>query len=128
MLMNRREFVGVGLAAMPLAVAQVSEQPRQGGRMSVLVLIDLKVKTALVESTTARLQEGLQDIRKFDGCEEALMHVNQDDSANLLFAERWTSRGKYEAYRAWRAQRGDNAWLTSTLIGPLVVRVFDVLA
>lgn len=61
--------------------------------MSVLVLIDLKVKTELVESTKARLQEGLQDIRKFDGCEEALMHVNQDDSANLLFAERWTSRG-----------------------------------
>ena len=111
-----------------MTAQQVAYDRVKEAGMSVLVLIDLKVTPEHVESTRARLQDGLQDIRSFDGCEEAILHVNQDDSANLLFAERWTSREKYEAYRAWRAQRGDNAWLTSTLAGPLLVRAFDVLA
>jgi len=43
-----------------------------------------------------------------------------------MFIERWTSRERYEKYRAWRAERGDHATLASMLVGPLMVRVFEV--
>ena len=93
---------------------------------SIVVIIDLKTKPEQAASVKAFLQVGLPDIRNFDGCLSAALHVNQDDPANLMFIESWASREHYEKYRAWRAERGDHTTLASMLVGPLVVRAFEV--
>jgi len=92
----------------------------------IVVIIDLKTKPEQAASVETLLKGGLPDIRGFDGCLSAALHVNQDDAANLMFIERWASREHYEKYRAWRAERGDHAILASMLAGPLMVRAFDV--
>ena len=92
----------------------------------IVVIIDMKTKPEQAALLKDFLQKGLADIRGFDGCLSAALHVNQDDAANLMFIERWTSREHYEKYRAWRAERGDHTTLASMLVGPLVVRAFEV--
>ena len=95
--------------------------------MSVLVLIDLKFKPESIMAAKALLQQGLPQIHDFDGCQDATLHVNQDDIHNLMFVEHWESQQHYERYRAWRAERGDNARLVSMLAEPLMVRCFEVV-
>ena len=68
-------------------------------------------------------------IRAYEGNEGVELTVNQDDVDNLLLVEHWTSRGAYEAYRAWRVEVGDQATLEGLLEGGaegLKVRVLDI--
>jgi quinol monooxygenase YgiN len=80
-----------------------------------------------IKAAKAILQKGLPDIRGFDGCRDATLHVNKDDDLNLLFVEHWASREHFERYRAWRAERGDHTRLVAMLTAPLMVRFFEVL-
>jgi quinol monooxygenase YgiN len=86
---------------------------------SIVVIIDLKTKHEEAATVKVFLQGGLPDIRSFDRCLSAALHVNQDDPANFMFIERWASREHYEKYRTWRAKRGDHATLASMLASPL---------
>jgi quinol monooxygenase YgiN len=95
--------------------------------VGVVVIIDLRTKPEHAASVKALLHGALPDILGFDGCLSAALHVNQDDNANLMLIERWTSREHFEKYRAWRAARGDHANLVSMLVGPLMVRAFNVV-
>ena len=41
--------------------------------------------------------------------------------------ERWRSRADYEAYLAWRTERGDLDTLGAMLAGPPSIRYFDAV-
>ena len=93
----------------------------------IVIIIDMRTKPELATSVRDLLHDALPEILGFDGALFAALHVNQDDSTNLMLIEHWVSREHFEKYRAWRAQRGDHANLTSMLAGPLMVRAFDVV-
>ena len=92
-----------------------------------VVIIEMRTKPELATSVKALLHGALPDILGFDGALFAALHVNQDDSTNLMLIERWVSRDHFEKYRVWRAERGDHANLISMLAAPLMVRAFDVV-
>ena len=46
---------------------------------------------------------------------------------NSIVVETWESREKYEAYFAWRTERGDIENMESTLEGELTLRFMDRL-
>ena len=60
---------------------------------SVVLLIDLKLKPDMIDTTKQLLQAGLAEIRAFEGCQDATLLVNQEDVSNLTFVERWAGAG-----------------------------------
>jgi quinol monooxygenase YgiN len=51
--------------------------------------------------------------------------VNQEDPTNVVFAEKWESRDKYETYFAWRQQTGVLDRLVPMLRAEPSVRFLD---
>ena len=94
--------------------------------MSVLVLIELRVKPESIDAMKAWLKDGLPDTRAAD-CEGVTVHANLDDRSNLVLVEHWNSKEQYEKYRAWRAERGDHARRVGMLSGNPSVRCFEIV-
>jgi quinol monooxygenase YgiN len=92
-----------------------------------VVIIELQTKPQQTPSVQALFQSWIPDILGFQGCLSAVLHVNEEDAANLMLIERWTSREQYENYRDWRRNRGDHVTLTPMLVRPPLVRAFDVV-
>ena len=75
--------------------------------MSVLVLLDLKIKPDRFDDLKNWMKNNLQDTRAFDGCNGITIQRDQDDPNHMVFVEDWDSRPQYEKYLAWRGERGD---------------------
>jgi quinol monooxygenase YgiN len=95
--------------------------------MSVLILVELRVKPESIDTMRAWLKDGLPDTRAAEGCEGVAVHANLDDRSNLVFVEHWNSKQQYEKYRAWRVERGDHARLVGMLSGNPSVRCFEIV-
>ncbi len=93
--------------------------------MSILVLLEVKAQPGKVDEFKSDLEEALPDTRAFDGCEGVTAHENQDDPGQITLIERWGSKSAYEAYTAWREERGDLARLAGLVSGPPSIRYFD---
>ena len=81
--------------------------------MSVLVLVDVKIKPQSFDDLRNWMKNNLHDTRAFDGCNGITIRRNQDDPNNVVFVEDWESRSHYEKYRAFRSERGDIEVLTA---------------
>jgi quinol monooxygenase YgiN len=73
--------------------------------VSILVLLDLEAQPENVEKVKERLEVILVDTRAFEGCEDVIVHQDQDDPRHFVLEERWVDREKSDAYSAWRAGR-----------------------
>ena len=93
--------------------------------MSVIVLLEMKVKPEAVDAVKARLKEALPDTRAYDGCQGVDVCDNTEESGNLVFYERWDSRQHYEKYLAWRTETGAMEQLSASLAGPPSIRYFE---
>jgi hypothetical protein len=78
------------------------------------------------------LHYGRQDLRIIvalsatsDVIEEISIRQNQDDSTDIVSAQRWASRKAYEEYFKWRTEDGYTAKFEQMLENPLVIRFFD---
>jgi len=83
--------------------------------MSVTTIWTFKVKPDAVDEMHDYMKSELTNTRRFKGCEEASSLVGADDPTAMVFVVRWSERGNYEAYLAWRKSTGDNA-KTNSLI------------
>ena len=72
--------------------------------MSIVATVGFAVEPDKVEEFLSVLREAIPDTRKYQGCEAATVHVDQDVPGHVLLIEQWNSRGDYEAYQAWRAE------------------------
>ena len=54
--------------------------------------------------------------------------INQDDQSKVILVEEWQSKGKYEAYNAWRKNKGDFNLLEGFLAEPLTRQFLNKLA
>jgi quinol monooxygenase YgiN len=96
--------------------------------MSVLVIIDLKVKPSSVDELSGVLN--LAQIRAAAGNEGVELTVSQDDPNHFVLVEHWASREAYEAYEASRVESGERETLAGLLQGGidgLTVRALDVV-
>jgi quinol monooxygenase YgiN len=94
--------------------------------MTCIVILEATAK----KGTGAQLVEAfrglLPDTRNKQGCEAVEVTTNLDDADNLVLVERWATRRDYEAYLAWRQQRGDLDTLGAMLAGPPSIRYFNL--
>lgn len=93
--------------------------------MTCTVLLELRVKEEHVEEVAASFKDALPDTRTFDGCIDVYMVRDQDNPNTFIAVETWESREKYEAYFAWRTERGDIDNALATMEGDLKIRFFD---
>ena len=100
--------------------------PEDNGVVSVLVLVEMEAKPEAAADVRSLAETKLLPVtRAYEGCGSATMHVNQDVPEQLVFVQRWQSRGHYERYIEWRRGTGDLAPLADLLVGPLSVRYLD---
>lgn len=68
------------------------------------------------------LAAALGDTRAFDGCESIEVYTDQEEPDRIVLWEKWETRGKYEAYLAWRMETG-LADLLTPLMDPANLRI-----
>jgi len=95
--------------------------------MTCTVLLEIKVKPEHIAGQAEGFKAILPDTRSFDGCIGLFVSQNQDDPSNFVIVETWETRQKYEAYLAWRVERGDIEAMAATLEGEPSIRYFDRL-
>ena len=93
--------------------------------MSVLVLLEMKMKPENVDDLTDCLKSELHATRGCDGCNGLAFHRNQDDPNTMIAVEDSDSRQQYKKYLAWRTDRGDFEKLTGWMEGDPSIRFFD---
>ena len=93
--------------------------------MSVVVLLEIKVKPEAVNEVKAFLKDVLPDTRSYAGCQGIDIYNNADDSTNFVFYERWDSREHYQKYLSWRTETGVLDKLGAKLAGPPSIRYYD---
>lgn len=78
--------------------------------MSILAILDVRLRPESAAEGLAALEEVLVATREFAGCLGVEVVVAADDPAHVLVLERWESQDADDAYRAWRAAEGPNAF------------------
>ena len=93
--------------------------------MSVLVLLEAKVKSGNVSNVKSYLAEILPDTRAYDGCQGIDVYFNTEDTGSMVGVEHWDSRAHYEKYMAWRTETGVMDKIGAMLTGPPSIRYFE---
>ncbi|MCE8510950.1 antibiotic biosynthesis monooxygenase [Ruegeria pomeroyi] len=98
-----------GFAGMTPALAQDAGS----GPLLVTFALDAKDKTGA--DLRAFFDEILPGTRGYSGNVSARYLGSVDEADKLLLLEEWSSRADFDAYLAWRMERGDFAKLMSLL-------------
>ena len=93
--------------------------------MSVLVLLEAKVKPEDISNMKSYMAEILPDTRAYDGCQGIDVYFNTEDTSSMLGVEHWNSRAHYEKYIAWRTETGVMDKIGTMLAGPPSIRYFE---
>ncbi len=93
--------------------------------MTTQVILEFRAKSDCIEKVRAWLKNVLPDTRSFAGCVTLHVTQNQDDPAAIMIVEQWDTRANYEAYLAWRTERGDMDAFGAMMDGPPSIRFFD---
>jgi quinol monooxygenase YgiN len=94
--------------------------------MSVIALLELRLKPESLPSAYQVLREILADTRAFPGCESVEVLVDDADPAHIIAKEIWASKQADAAYREWRASDAGASALGSVLVGAPVLTVLSV--
>ena len=75
--------------------------------MVCVVTVDIVCKNGTGKQMLENFNEMLPDTRARDGFIWIEVSVDQDNPDRIFAYEHWKDRGSYEAYIAWREERGD---------------------
>ncbi len=94
--------------------------------MSVVVILELKVKDEAYEGMQKGLASILPDTAKFEGCQA--LHASTDDATKtIMLYEVWDRIESQQKYMGWRQERGELDGLLAALREPLEPRIMNVL-
>lgn len=96
--------------------------------MSIMIILDAKLKEGKIEEAKELFNELLPDTRNFKGCESISMILNEEDSANMVLVEKWRAKSDYEKYHHWREERGDLDRIRALLDGRPGRRFFEIIS
>jgi quinol monooxygenase YgiN len=95
--------------------------------MGINILTEFRVKPGRENDVIDLLRHLLPESKKHASnvIEEISIRQNQDDSTDIVSAQRWKSRQAYEDYFKWRTDDGYSAKFEEMLQRPLSIRFFD---
>ena len=93
--------------------------------MSIVVLLDFRVKPDVIEESKQFFKKILPETRAYAGCLGVDVYNNADDPTNIIFYERWQSKEHYQKYFAWRTASGFMETFGAKLAGAPTIRYFD---
>ena len=93
--------------------------------MSVLVLLEAKVKSEDISNMKSYMAELLPDTRAYDGCKSIDIYSNTEDTDSWVLVEHWESHAHHEKYIAWRKETGVIDKIGAMLAGPPSTRYFE---
>jgi quinol monooxygenase YgiN len=93
--------------------------------MSVVVLLDFRVKPEALEESLQLFKKILPQTRAYAGCEGVDVYSNADDPTNIIFNERWQSKEHYQKYFQWRTETGFMDTFGAKLAGAPSIRYFN---
>jgi quinol monooxygenase YgiN len=70
--------------------------------VAITSILDLQLKPDSLDTAHQVLRETLVATRKFPGCLDVTVLVDNDDPAHVVLLEKWESVDHDLAYRAWR--------------------------
>jgi quinol monooxygenase YgiN len=82
----------------------------------VMVTVEMVFKPGTADAFCASLPEMLKDTAKRAGFQSLKAVRHKDDPNKVLMVEHWDSEDQYNAYLAWRQERGDMDALGPSLI------------
>lgn len=68
--------------------------------MSLIVIVEAKIKPALVASVTAFMKKNLPDTLDFEECSSPDVYDNPKETGNQIVYQRWESRTVHQEYLA----------------------------
>jgi len=77
----------------------------------VTITLDITMKREAADSFARTGNAGLAATRDHPGFREVRIVRHRDDPCRFLCIQRWESEGAYDAYIAWRTERGEFAAL-----------------
>jgi len=95
--------------------------------MSITILVELRVKPALVGVVAERLKVALPETRQADGCLELTAYRDLDEPNRFIVVERWSSREAYQAYLDSRRQTGSLDAMAARLESPIGVTYLEAI-
>lgn len=95
--------------------------------MSCTVIFEIKEKPGQREALTELLAEFFPVTRSYDGC-ISIEAFGNSDGDGVLCVEEWVSKTHYEAYVAWRVERGDIDRAVQLCAEPPSVRFFEAIS
>jgi len=95
--------------------------------MACTVVLEIKLKSDMIDTAKGAFKQILPDTRAYDGCQGVDVVENQDEPGNLVLIESWESRAKYEKYLAWRAETGVLDQLGAMTSADPSIRFFDAV-
>jgi quinol monooxygenase YgiN len=88
--------------------------------MPITVMLELRLKPESVPAARDVMRRALQDTRAFDGNLATDVLVDLDDEAHWIIYQRWETVEHDEAYRSFRAGKGELTAMPPLLAGPPV--------
>lgn len=79
----------------------------------VTITLSLTLPAEAVEGFRQMGSKGLEATKTFPGCKDVRIVQHKDDPCRFLFVELWESEEAYNAYVAWRTERGEFTALQS---------------
>jgi len=73
----------------------------------VMITVEFVFKPGTVDAFCATLPDMLKDTARRPGFRDIKVVRHNEDPNKVLFLETWDSEGHYNAYLAWRQERGD---------------------
>ena len=93
--------------------------------MSVLVLLEIKVKPGETSNMKSYMAEIIPDTRTYDGCQGIDVYFDTGDTASMVAVEVWDSIAHYKKYHAWRKETGVLDKIGTMLTGLPSLRYFE---
>jgi len=92
--------------------------------MTVLVVLDLELKSDDLAASYAGIEATLAETRQRDGALSVATWVDESDPAKVIVMETWESHDALTSYREWRAGDGTPHQMLAALAAPPRSRSF----
>ena len=95
--------------------------------MSIVITFEVIAREGKEAELLAFFTDTLSDTRKFEGCINVDLHTEDQSPGTLFMVEEWASKQAYEAYLAWRGERGDMEKLIQFIQSEPIIRFFNAV-